>query len=193
MHISIEGIDGVGKTTFASLVAEALGFTFVEKPLHYLFDEKDNENYIRIRDIVNKSNNRVFTSWFYGLSNIYLYEKFKGQDIVTDRHLLSNYSWSGEPESEAVFDLLVEKIGIPDYTFIIYANPSIVMKIIIGRNPLDLDIDKVSLISIIYNKMEKFCKKNKMPYKLIDSSELSQTEVRDIIVDRVNTLRSSND
>lgn len=35
-HISIEGMDGVGKTTLSNRIAEKLGYKFVEKPLHYL-------------------------------------------------------------------------------------------------------------------------------------------------------------
>lgn len=193
MHISIEGIDGVGKTTFANLVAKELGFIFVEKPLRFLFDEKNNENYIRIRDIVNKSSNRVFTSWFYGLSNIYLYEKFKNQDIVTDRHLLSNYSWSGEPESEDIFELLVDKISIPDYTFIIYANEETILKRIVGRDASDPDISKVPFAPIIYKKMEDFCVKYNMPYQIIDTTEISPEEVKNIIVNKINSIRSNND
>jgi thymidylate kinase len=193
MHIALEGIDGVGKTTFATLVAEELGFTFVEKPLHYLFDEVGNENYIRIRDKVNASSNRVFTSWFYGLSNIYLYEKFKNQDIVTDRHLLSNYSWSGEHESESVFSLLVEKIGMPEFTFIIYANKETILKRIVGRDKLDPDINKVEYISKVYRKMEEFCIKHSMPYQIIDTSNKTKYEVKDIIVHKIKSLRSKND
>ena len=37
IHISIEGMDGVGKSTTCKLLAEKLGYIFVEKPLHYLF------------------------------------------------------------------------------------------------------------------------------------------------------------
>ena len=39
-HISIEGFDGVGKTTISNIVAKELGFKFIEKPLHELFDEE---------------------------------------------------------------------------------------------------------------------------------------------------------
>ena len=47
MHIAIEGIDGVGKSTAAKNLAKRLDFTLVEKPLHFLFDEDGNEdNYI---------------------------------------------------------------------------------------------------------------------------------------------------
>ena len=54
IHISIEGMDGVGKTTTCRLLAEKLGYKFVEKNLRFLFDENDGyDNYFRIRDKAN--------------------------------------------------------------------------------------------------------------------------------------------
>ena len=41
VHIAIEGMDGVGKTTTCKLLAERLGYKFVEKNLRFLFDEND--------------------------------------------------------------------------------------------------------------------------------------------------------
>ena len=41
MIVAIEGMDGVGKTTACKLLAERLGYKFVEKNLHFLFDEND--------------------------------------------------------------------------------------------------------------------------------------------------------
>lgn len=38
MFIAIEGVDGVGKTTVARLLAEQLQCEFVEKPFHLLLD-----------------------------------------------------------------------------------------------------------------------------------------------------------
>ena len=35
-HISIEGMDGVGKTTTCRLLAEKLGYEFVDKNLRFL-------------------------------------------------------------------------------------------------------------------------------------------------------------
>ena len=82
-HISIEGMDGVGKSTTCKLLSERLGYKFVEKPLHYLFDESEEkfDEYIRIRDQVNANPNRIFTSWFYGLGSIYMYEMFKDENV----------------------------------------------------------------------------------------------------------------
>ena len=189
MHLAIEGIDGVGKSTICKLVAEKLDFLFVDKPLHHLFDDDGGyQNYIRIRDVVNAQSDRVFTSWFYGLGNIYLYTKFKGKNIVTDRHLLSNYCWSGTAESKAVFDLLVDKIGCPDFTFIIYASSDVVKKRIVERDKNDTDVDKIPLISEIYRIMEAFCVKYKMPYLIINSDNLTIEQEVKIIINKVKEI-----
>ena len=87
VHISVEGMDGVGKTTTCKLLAQKLGYIFIDKNLRFLFDEgKSYENYFRIRDKVNNSPDRLFTSWFYGLGNIYLHTMFKDKKVVTDRY-----------------------------------------------------------------------------------------------------------
>ena len=55
MHIAIEGMDGVGKTSVAELIAEKLGYQFIEKPLHLLLDEEGQmENYLKISSYINK-------------------------------------------------------------------------------------------------------------------------------------------
>jgi thymidylate kinase len=184
MHIAIEGIDGVGKSTIAQRLADRLAFTYVEKPLKYLFDNPgEDHNYIRIRDYVNKQPDRFFTSWFYGLGNIFLYHKFKGQNIITDRHLVSNYCWSGAQESEPVFDLLVKELGSPDFTFLIYASPDVVISRIKKRDQDDPDTTKARLIPELYPKMEGFLKRYNMKYLLIDSSNLAVNQIITIILD----------
>ena len=65
---------------------------------------------------MNANPNRVFTSWFYGLGSIYMYELFKNENIVTDRHFASNYAWSGSDDNNEVYDLLIQKLGTPKLT-----------------------------------------------------------------------------
>lgn len=183
-HISIEGMDGVGKSTTCNLLARKLGYKFVEKPLHYLFDNNEAtfDEYIRIRDQVNANPNRVFTSWFYGLGSIYMYELFKNENIVTDRHFASNYAWSGSDDNNEVYDLLIQKLGAPKLTVILYSPSEIIVNRLISRNKEDSDIKKAKKSEMIYQRMIEFCKNKNLPYIVIDTSNLTPDEVVDTIL-----------
>lgn len=183
IHISIEGMDGVGKSTTCKLLAERLGYEFVEKPLHYLFDENGSvERYQSIAKEVNANPNRDFTSMFYGLGSIYMYELFKDKNIVTDRHLASNFAWSGVETNEDVYDLLVKKLGTPKLTVILYSPTKVIIERLKGRNKEDKDIARAYKSEDIYAKMLSFCTKYKFPYVLIDTSEMTPEQVVDEIV-----------
>lgn len=186
-HISIEGMDGVGKSTTCELLAKRLGYKFVEKPLHYLFDKNSDsfEEYIRIRNQVNANSNRIFTSWFYGLGSIYMYELFKDSNIVTDRHLASNYAWSGTKDNKEVYELLVKKLGVPKLTVILYAPSDVIVERLKGRNKQDSDIAKAKNSEVIYSRMIEFCNDYKFPFIIIDSSKLSPIEVIDKICEAI--------
>lgn len=179
MHISIEGMDGVGKTTICKLLAEKINYKFVEKPLHYIFDENESEvfNYRKISKKINEIENKDFTAWYYGLNNIYLYEKFKNSNIITDRHIVSNYCWSGTKQNEDIYDLIINKIGKPFVTVILYAKPEVILSRLKSRNINDPDTRKVSISEKNYHKMIKFCKLKKFNYILIDTSYKSADEV----------------
>lgn len=183
-HISIEGMDGVGKSTTCNLLAQKLGYKFVEKPLHYLFDDNEStfDEYIRIRDQVNANPNRVFTSWFYGLGSIYMYELFKNENIVTDRHFASNYAWSGTDDNNEVYDLLIKKLGVPKLTVILYSPSEIIVNRLISRNKEDSDIKKAKKSEMIYQRMIEFCRNKNLPYIVIDTSNLTPDEVVDTIL-----------
>ena len=185
MHIAIEGIDGVGKSTAAKRLAENLGFKLVEKPLHYLFDEEGEDNYIRIRNDVNKSKNKKYTGWFYGLGNIFLYEEFKNQNIVTDRHILSNYCWSGAEETDYIFDAIYKTIGSPTFTFLIYADPEAVRKRLVSRDKEDPDLKKVKFIPEAYEKMKKVLNRYEMPSLVIDTTNMNPDEVLNTMIDEL--------
>ncbi len=187
IHISIEGMDGVGKSTTCKLLAKKLGFEFIEKPLHYLFDKDRNsfDEYLRIRNQVNANPNRDFTSMFYGLGSIYMYETFKNVDIVTDRHLASNYAWSGSDYNNDVYELLVKKLGAPKLTVILYSPSEVIVQRLISRDKEDKDIARAKESEKIYKRMIEFCEKFKFPYLIIDTSNLSPEEVVNKILDEL--------
>ena len=185
-HIAIEGMDGVGKTTASKLLAKRLGYKFIDKNLRELFDDKGSyDNYIRIRDKVSASPDRLFTAWFYALGNIYLHTAHEKENIVTDRYFLSNYAWSGTENNDEVYDLLVKKLGFPDLTVILYADEHAILSRLRHRDELDSDIKKVTLAKEKYEKMIYFCEKYKMPYMVIDTSNLSPEEVVEVIMKRI--------
>ena len=172
-------MDGVGKSTTCKLLAEKLGYEFIEKPLHYLFDKDEAifDEYLRIRDQVNANPNRNFTSWFYGLGSLFMYETFKDKSIVTDRHLASNYAWSGADYNEDVYDLLVKKLGAPKLTVILYSPSDVIVQRLISRDRNDKDIARARDSERIYERMIRFCDKYAYPYLVIDTSKLSPEEV----------------
>lgn len=186
IHISIEGMDGVGKTTTCRLLAERTGYRFVDKNLRFLFDEGDSyDNYFRIRDKVNACTDRLFTSWFYAMGNIYLHAMFEDENIITDRYFLSNYAWSGTCDNTEVYDLLVNKLGFPDLTVILYADEKSLASRLKRRDRNDSDLRKVKLACEKYEKMIYFCEKYHMPYMVIDTSDKTVEQIVEIIMKRI--------
>ena len=175
-------MDGVGKSTTAELLAKKLGYEFVEKPLHYLFDDEGFEHYQSIASKVNANKNRDFTSMFYGLGSIFMYDKFKGQNIVTDRHLASNYAWSGVESNQDIYDLLIKKLGVPTLTIILYAPIEVIIERLTTRNKDDKDIARASKSEEIYARMREFCEKRNFPFMWLDSSNLSAEQAVDFII-----------
>ena len=191
MHIAIEGMDGVGKTTVCNLLAEKTGYKFVSKPLHYLTDGDVTEwpAYFRARNIANNSDNRDFSAWFYGLSNIYLYEAFKNQNIITDRHIVSNYCWSGTASNKDIYELLVNKIGAPSLTVILYANEVTIRNRLLKRDPQDSDLKRVDKTEKVYERMISFCELKCFPYIVIDTSKLHPNQIVNIILKKMEELK----
>jgi len=178
LHIAIEGLDGVGKTATCKELAVRIGYSFVEKPLHYLFDSpKTFDNYIRIRDYVNAQINRKFTSWFYGLGNILAYHLFENDNFITDRHLVSNFLWSGDENSRPVFDCLIKLIGKPDITILLFADEDILKSRLRNRDKKDKDLKKANLNEFAIRKMEQFLNDYNMKYFKINSSHLTVEQV----------------
>lgn len=182
-HISIEGMDGVGKTTLCEGLAKAFNLKFIEKPLHYLFDNSENqfENYLKIRDKVNADPNRLFTSWFYALGTIYMYARFKDIGIVTDRHILSNWAWSGTEESKDVFTFLLDHIEQPKATVIVYSTPKVIESRLLSRSRSDSDLSKVKKSDDIYRKMIQFAREMSFTTLLINTSDMTADETLELV------------
>lgn len=186
LHISIEGMDGVGKTTAAKMLSNILGFTLVEKKLQLLFDDAEStENYPKIRNYLNEQNNPLLKSWFYGLGNFYLYHKFKGDNIITERHMFSNYNWGNHQESEIIFETVLKVLGQPDITFVLEADEETLRKRLIGRNIEDPDLLNEELIPSVHREMKEFLLRYNMKHEIIDTSSLTCEQVCNKIIEEL--------
>jgi len=190
-HISIEGFDGVGKTTICKLLSKKLGYQFIEKPLKYLFDvDGEEKEYLRIRDYINQESpkNRPLSATFYGFGNIFLYHKFKNENIITDRHILSNYAWSYDESSEKVYELLYDLLGEPRHTFILKGSKDVIKERLINRDYSDSDLKKLDLVDTVYSKMIQYATKYNMNYQIINTDH----KTPQVIVDEIMSFIEAN-
>lgn len=182
MHIAIEGMDGVGKTATARMLAQRLGYIFVEKPLHLLLDSESNyDNYLQISDFVNEQENENLKAMFYGISNLYLCEQFKNKNIITDRYLVSNYFWNSSILNESFFKYLTDVCKKPDITILLYSDVKTRFQRIFNRNSNDSDLIEVDKYPNAYEKMQNFLKKYNMNFFCIDNSKMNLQKTVDEI------------
>lgn len=180
IHISIEGFDGVGKTTTCQKLSQRLNFLFIEKPLKEFFESESA--YLKLRDQVNSWPERNFTATFYGMGSIYMYHKYADKKIITDRHLCSNYAWSGTEDNTDIYELLLSKLGKPAITAVLYAEKETIKSRLQTRNTSDSDLIKIDKSEYIYNKMRLFCTNNQLNTVWIHTDNRTPDDIANIII-----------
>ena len=185
MHMAIEGLDGAGKTETAKQVANKLSFEFIEKPLHIFTDNNGMDNYLEIIKKVNAISNSHFRAMFYGTGNYLVSQIAKDKNVITDRHLVSNYYWNAEVNHITYFDELVKSCGIPDITFVLYVSEAERKRRIILRNPEDKDLERKIFSNEPYEKIKEFLERYNMTYEFINTTKMNLNEVVEYIVTKI--------
>lgn len=195
MMIAVEGMDGVGKTAISKHICEQFGFNYIEKPLHYFYNDGADKEYEDLMKVANRMydiNDSIVKSWYFSLGDIYVARMFADQDVVIDRHLVSNYYWNGNYESELIFKTLIETSGTPDLTILLYATPKTRMERLKKRNEDDPDLSDPDKMDDGYNKMIYFVEKFNLPCIVIDTDDKSLDEVKQIVDSEIKKLKAQS-
>ena len=195
MMIVIEGMDGVGKTTIAKYIAEKYNFKYIDKPLKYFYisgGEKDEEFFMKVSSDMYDMEDKAIKSWYFGLGNIYAARKFKDENVVLDRHLVTNYYWNGDEASEPIYETLIEFSGKPDLNILLYASPSTRRKRIISRDKADPNLSDPDLFEDGHNRMIYFLEKFDLPYVVINTENKTLDEVKEMVDKEVNKVITKN-
>lgn len=179
MTIEVAGQDGAGKTEVARFIENTFGFHFIEKPIRDLFDGNDPMFY-RVLDEVYKYGDTI-RSWFFSLGNIMAAQKYNGENVVIDRHFVSNYYWNASEGQDPIFKTMIDLIGKPDLTIVVYATPQTRIERMKKRNPNDSDLSDLDIFIDGYGKMIKFLDDFSLPYVVIRNENKTIEELHEEI------------
>ena len=182
MYISIDGIDGTGKTTVAKALAKKLGFYFVEKPFSGVFSDQTKEKYLDIKNGLKKLGSKNASCWFYGMNLIFASEFYRKNNIVVDRGLVSNFAWMIDLENIEIFDTAIKFSGLPDFTVLITLANDIIKQRLFERDGEGGDSYKIDYMDSLQNKMISLLDRCNAKYVVLDRTNLDVDETIEKIV-----------
>ena len=191
MLISVEGLDGVGKSSLVKNLSEELNYQVIEKPIRKLLnitDDKSNQ----ITEVIYKDYSCNIQAMYYLLGYLSAMEDGKKGNYVLDRGPISTYYFSHCDENAALFDFFANNYGFPDLTIVLYASVEKRISRISSRSTDDEDLKKSRLYKDGYPKVFEALKKYGVSYLLVHTENLNQSEVLDISIRLIN-LWSKND
>ncbi len=197
MIITIDGLDGAGKSTLAKSLSKKLGYEYIDKPIYELFNVKGDDNYLyneiyHIQDLIyNKTDSNTLKSYFTGLSLLYIKECMYDRNLIIDRGLLSAFAFNGDNNSKPVFETLI-KLGVFfDASIIVMVSNEERIKRIKERNKNDPDLILDKIINLRYDSMNKFLFEHpELPYYIINTDNLTQEEVLNEALKYISSLKN---
>ncbi len=176
MIVTIEGFDGVGKTTLALKIAKELNFRYVKSPIKDLFSIDENTA-LQIFNSVVSFDDKYLNAMFLEINNVYALKSNINNNVVIDRHIILNYIWNYEKSTKSIFEQSISYGGKPDLVIILSADKDTLVKRLINRNPQDKDIELIEKLDINLSGAIKFLDDNLYNYAIIDTNNKSSEDV----------------
>lgn len=192
MIITIDGLDGAGKSTLVKSLSEKLGYECIDKPIYELFNVKGDDNYLyneiyHIQDLIyNKTDSNTLKSYFTGLSLLYIKECMSDKNLIIDRGLLSAFAFNGDMNSKPVFETLINLGVFFDAAIIVTVSNEERIKRIKKRNENDPDLELDKIRNLRYDSMNQFILEHpELPCHIINTDNLTQEEVLDEVLNYI--------
>lgn len=119
IFVTIEGVDGTGKSTVAKMLAELIGAAHIITPSPSLHKQ---------RELVEKTNDRAQKFDFYTRAIIQQQEEIKylltKSNVVCDRYIHSTfaYQWPTDKTMPSQINGFFKEIELPNYSFLLTVN-----------------------------------------------------------------------
>ena len=184
MIISIEGHDGIGKTTLAKALAEELGFEYVKTPLSNLLGLTEENCLCALSNLI-AYNDSFFTAWFLALNDMYALKNYRNKNVIFDRHILLNCYWNYNDSTKKIFDISINYGGKPDLVILLTASKETRISRLKIRNLSDKDLDEKIISHTENEKLIRFLQMYDYKYIIVDVDNLDKNEVLAIVRDTV--------
>lgn len=185
MLISVEGLDGVGKSSLVNSVSRKLQIPIIAKPIKSILELNPSQASKIKEKIYSKYSSNV-QAMYYLLGYLSALEDGKKHDYIFDRGFLSTYYFSYCNENSHLFDFFAHEYGFPDLTILLYASIEKRIQRIEMRDNQDKDLQKNRIYVDNYQKMFEAIIKYNIPHIAINTEKLTQKETCDLILEILN-------
>jgi thymidylate kinase len=190
MIVAFEGMDGCGKSSVAKKFASDNNLTLIERPNRDAFGMTADE-FRKLCDKFIEYDNPNVLAMFFGFGNVL--QTTYGDNLVLDRHILSNYYWNGSEKNNCLYEAMVKLCPSDLVNIILYASPSVRKERIKGRNPNDPDLKVDKAFGFGYDKMIGFAELADMKYLIVDTSNNSLEYVQHYVQELYNVIQTLNE
>lgn len=193
MIITIDGADGVGKTTLATSLSQYFQFLYIKDPL----DEIVRINGNMKQQAAQNARNRVFRN---GLSDkqianfllktlILLKKKAGNSNLILDRGMLSAAIYNLNDETEGVFDYLLKRGSEMDISILLTSSKEerikrLRIKAQNNNDPYD-DVNNQRVLALDSARTEQYAISRNMNCIIIDTNNKTEEQVFAEAVSRI--------